>query len=606
MGKEGYFLPRAPSNVIQLAVLENAEPPSPKVLAACRSVADENLTRYPQMDLAFVNAVRQYCDASSECEVLPTHGSDSALKLICDTFIDTDTAVLLPVPTYPHFQHFLSCSKTLVKFHPCAITMETAHEAFDIIRTALGERHYDMCYLVNPSMPLGYKLSIAQIAQLATEYPKCLFITDEAYAEYGNVPLDERMGATDTAIKLCEKDNVIVVRTFSKAFGLAALRIGYIVCNRANYRKLRILYNEKDVTRISMTAAKAALDDLPHYRRQIAWTLTVKDDFVRGVRAVAAPDSPVFDVYAGHGNFVFLLCHDPVAVTEHLFKHGVLVRNKDPEIPKGVRLGIGSKTNMELVRSLVAQLNGHSEKDPRSYVFDLDGVLRTGSRDEDPLDTTMLTALRSLGQKPSYRTRLYLVTNNCGLSAKDLRNQFLAAGVHFTRVITPVEVFLAARKPCPLYVIGMASCKETLAASGFRILSDAEFREAEALLILNEFYGLTADTWMRVMYLAQKVPWFVSEASRTAQPRHCAEAKDASLRDMPEMTGIEIPDIGLFSGLISHVAHTHPIVLGKPFVPVELLAGMERPLHFVGDSESDCSQAEAWGASYSDITLFRR
>ena len=109
-----------------------------------------------------------------------------------------------------------------------------------------------LCYIVNPNMPLGYELPGQSLAHPVSMCPETLFVIDEAYVEYGS-------GAI--AVTLAHGPKVIVTRMFSKAFGLASLHIGYLICSDDDYRMLRVLYNEKDVTALSMQMAHAALED---------------------------------------------------------------------------------------------------------------------------------------------------------------------------------------------------------------------------------------------------------------------------------------------------------------------------------------------------------
>jgi histidinol-phosphate aminotransferase len=580
-GKQGYFLPRgADSRFVNLAVIENNEPPSPAVVAKVAELcsAADGLSKYPSGDGGFEEAALRYAGAPEGCRVIPTHGSDNGLKLICDTFIEVDSKVMWPTPTYPHMEHFISCSKTDVSPAKVPVAMGVSgSDAAELILAALAAEKPDLCYIVNPNMPLGYELPVDMIRRMVAEHPGTLFIIDEAYLEYGETP---------SATGLCSSPNVIVTRTFSKAFGLASARIGYLVCDQSNYELLRVLYNEKDVTALSMQLARAALTDVQHYRNCVDRTLTIKELFSRGVSSFARSGRLVHGIYAAAGNFVFLLCEDPLRVVDLLRGHRFLVRNKHPEIPGGVRVSIGTQGQMD---RLLFHLHVAAAPEDFAWVFDLDGVLRRGSRRGDRLDLAVV---------PRGIRGLTLVTNNTSQGGEELAALFEEAGIHLNQVITPVQMLNEALggRACRVYLVGTAHGL----SPNITVVRREDWRGAEALVMLNDFYRMSPEQWAEVVELSKTVPWFLAEDTFSTELRLCAES--GACAD-PTDEHLVIPDLGGFGRLLQGMGAPAPRVLGKPNVPRQSLAalGLDVPVVYVGDSGTDVEQAARWGVHYLDV-----
>ena len=154
---------------------------------------------------------------------------------------------MAPVPTYEHFcVNAVNAGGNLIRLSlkdSCVVDLEE-------IANAIEKHHPAVMYLVSPNNPVGTQWTEDQVRSLATRYPKTLFILDEAYHEFASI--DPKTKAPVTCARLAgEMTNVVVTRTFSKAFCLASVRCGYLICHPNLIEQLRVRYNPKSVNSLA-------------------------------------------------------------------------------------------------------------------------------------------------------------------------------------------------------------------------------------------------------------------------------------------------------------------------------------------------------------------
>ncbi len=147
-----------------------------------------------------------------------TNGSDDALILICLTFLGHNKSALVPVPTYEHFCVNAVCTgASLLRVQPPDVFSPDP----EWLTAQIEKTKPDIVYLVSPCNPTGVQYTEATVRELAVRFESVMFIVDEAYYEFGAV--DPQTKELITCVHLAAKlKNVIVTRTFSKAFCLAA------------------------------------------------------------------------------------------------------------------------------------------------------------------------------------------------------------------------------------------------------------------------------------------------------------------------------------------------------------------------------------------------
>jgi histidinol-phosphate aminotransferase len=309
---------------------ESTVAPSPRVFEALRQFLDAECLihwypdpRHEELHLR----LSEYVGCRAE-QILVTNGSDDALALICQTYLDGNDEVVAPFPTYKHFLQFAelagACLRLIRKNDPFSVSLQD-------IEAAISGRT-KILYLANPNNPTGTLLQPEAILRLAGRHPHTLFLVDEAYYEFCGSSCAAMTGSLP---------NMVVTRSFSKCFGLAGLRIGYVVAPEGIIGNLRRVHNPKSINKMAHVAAAAALDDLDYYR-----------DYVADVKRSAAMTRRFCDDHGiacrlSHANFVLIELENPSGVAARLREVGVHVRDRSSQLPGMLRLTLGTPEQMQ-------------------------------------------------------------------------------------------------------------------------------------------------------------------------------------------------------------------------------------------------------------------
>jgi len=261
------------------------------------------------------------------------NGSDDALKDIITVFVDKETHVLSYQPSYTQVNTF--------------ITTNTENYMKVNIKNPLGEHEYDfdyckvtnVVYLVNPNNPTGKLLAVDEIEKLLKTYPDTLFIVDEAYYEFAK---------QSSCHLVVSHKNLIVTRTFSKAFGLASVRLGYCMGHPDTLSHLRKIRNGKAVNSLAQLCGVAALDDLNYLDSRIDEMNDAKKFFV---------DNLPHEYYAvdSQTNFVLLKTPDSKKLLNKMKDNKILIRDRSSfdNLENCVRITIGSKKQIIRVLDVI-------------------------------------------------------------------------------------------------------------------------------------------------------------------------------------------------------------------------------------------------------------
>ena len=190
-------------------------------------------------------------------------------------------------------------------------------------------------FLTSPNAPLGFSFSNDYIRQMAKELDGIL-VVDEAYADF----------ATENALSLLtELDNLVVLRTLSKSYGLASLRVGLGFASAALIEQLDKVRDSYNLDRLAQVGARAALEDREYLRKTVASVVQERD------RLTAALQKLGFTVEPSQTNFIFVTPptgYKASALYSGLEKAGILVRYfSDPQLSYGLRITIGTRSEMD-------------------------------------------------------------------------------------------------------------------------------------------------------------------------------------------------------------------------------------------------------------------
>lgn len=288
----------------------------------------------------------------SEENVLLTPGSDTALEYISTHLFNNDDITLFYfVPNYSYMVDYLTKHK---KNHIETIAFDVLYDGYKL-SSYLDNKHTtindnDVIYISNPNNPTGLCVDKNDIEVCLTKYSKINFVIDEAYIEF--------MGETHSICSLVNTfSNLYIVRTFSKAYGIAGLRLGYILSQKQNITLIHNnALNEASLTELSKCAGNYILEHLPYYNNIIQTTIDNRSfffNFLKENNISYIPSNANFvSIYIGKN------CGD---FTHKLQENGIIVRNKtkDTNMYGFVRITIGTFVQMKLLCSSILEYGIH-------------------------------------------------------------------------------------------------------------------------------------------------------------------------------------------------------------------------------------------------------
>lgn len=299
------------------------------------------LAWYPDyLSIELTDKLSSYLNIS-DANILTFPGSDVGLETLCRAYLDHDDTAIAICPTYENFFVYVTqCSAKLEKINlepPFIFDIELIDQK---IRSTVSPK---IVYIVSPNNPCGYYVEQGLISSLAERYQKTLFVIDEAYIEFSD---------SESCVNLIsDLPNIVVARTFSKAFGLAGIRIGYLCASLPVVDAINKIRNGKNV---SMIAQRLALYALNNIGKIESWVSDVK--LARSVFESWCLDNKI-KCYPSHGNFILFHCRKPNELCSELKANGVYVRNRNSLIEGCVRITIGNTQQTMKVINLLSNLS---------------------------------------------------------------------------------------------------------------------------------------------------------------------------------------------------------------------------------------------------------
>ncbi|WP_335998925.1 histidinol-phosphate transaminase [Halorientalis halophila] len=327
-----------PDDLVKLSSNENVLGPSPKAAAALREYADR-AHQYPKASHTDLTArLADDWDLSAE-QVWLANGGDGVLDCLSRALLHPGERVLVPEPGFAYYGMSARNHHGEVGTYALSKADDFAQTADVVLSDYDGER---IVYVTSPHNPSGSVMPIDEVEALAEGTDEeTLVLVDEAYAEFSKIP---------SAVSLVrERDDVAVLRTFSKAYGLAGMRLGYGLIPVEWADAYARVHTPFDTGELTCRAGLAALDDDEHLER------TVK--MVEDARAYLADelDAPTWE---SHGNFVLAEVGDGTAVSEAAQREGVIVRDCSSfGLPECVRITCGTAEQMERAAAVLNEVS---------------------------------------------------------------------------------------------------------------------------------------------------------------------------------------------------------------------------------------------------------
>ena len=336
---EGYVPGEQPADpdVVKLNTNENPYPPSPKVLEALRALPPDAARRYPDaLSLELRNACAERYGYENADWVFAGNGMDELLAMVLRTFVDPGDTVLSVYPTYVIYE-------TLAQLHGAPYKGVELDDAFRLPETFFGEPGR-LCFFARPNPPSGTCVPRADVERFCESFDG-LVVIDEAYVDF----------AEDDCMDFPKRhENAIVMRTFSKSFSLAGLRVGVAVARPEIVREFLKTKGSYNVNAFSQAAAVAAMGDYGHMEANAAMVRATRDRLIEGLRELG------FAVPESQANFVLAQWNGTPAakaIFEQLRDQGIYVRYfEHRRLENALRITVGTDEEIERLMSALKGL----------------------------------------------------------------------------------------------------------------------------------------------------------------------------------------------------------------------------------------------------------
>ncbi len=329
--KMGHYKPplegRAEKDYLLLDFNERTVPPARKAKEALRKFIDsDKLQVYPEYGNLEAK-IAQYVKVKTG-QVIVTNGGDQGIDIICRAHLNEKDKVIIPFPEFAmHYQSAgIQGAEILEPRY-----REEGKLPVDEILGLMDDEKVKLLIFSNPNNPTGISTSIEKVEKILIKAKEkdVAVLHDEAYFEFSKI----------TAKDLVEKyNNLYIIRTFAKAFGLVSARAGYLISQEENIRELLKIRGPYDVNMFAKTAIMAALDDIKNM-----------EDYVKEVMEIAKPKLEEFlkrkgiFFFPSAANFLLLKISNSDKVIGDLKSEGILVRPKSaPDGERRLRVSIGT------------------------------------------------------------------------------------------------------------------------------------------------------------------------------------------------------------------------------------------------------------------------
>lgn len=293
---------------------ENTTGCSPLVLERLRRLSPEELVRYPERRQA-ERTMAGFLGVSAD-ELLLTNGVDEAIHLLCQSYLEPGDEALIVVPTYSMYRIYMMAAGAQVRTLTASRNFQFPAEE---LHDSISERT-KLIAIANPNNPTGNLAANDELLAIAASATSSAVLIDEAYFEF--------CGQTVLSY-LHDRPNLFVARTFSKAYGLAGLRLGALIGNRDQMATVRLACSPYNVNAVALACLPTALGDHEYLRDYVNETLESRERFESRLQSLGIPYWP------SRANFVLLrvglIRSDAALFAERMRSRGILVRDRSTD-----------------------------------------------------------------------------------------------------------------------------------------------------------------------------------------------------------------------------------------------------------------------------------
>lgn len=324
-----YHPPLGSRDALRLDFNENTLDCSPKVREKLMHIAAGALTCYPEREPVEARVATHLGLEANQ--VVLTNGVDEAIHVLFETFLEAGDEVLLPVPTYTMYEVYASATDAKAVAVQAADDMQFPYAR---LLAAVSPRT-KIIAIANPNSPTGTVAAREQLLALARRAPQAVLFVDEAYFHFFGETMMDLIGTVP---------NLVVARTFSKAYGLAGLRIGVLTGPEELVRWVRRVLSPYSVNSLALACLPPALEDMTYLEWYVNEVIAARAEFEAALDAAGVRRWPsranfiLVEIGALHAEFVRLMRAE-----------GVLVRDRsgDPGCDGRVRITIGTRDQMK-------------------------------------------------------------------------------------------------------------------------------------------------------------------------------------------------------------------------------------------------------------------
>jgi histidinol-phosphate aminotransferase len=310
---------------LRLDFNENTVGCSPRVIECVqRFLTADALSIYPEYHDALVHLSQFFGVATDEFTM--TNGTDEAIQVLVNTFIDDGGDVLLLKPSYAMYRFYAELAGAAVR----ELDYNLTDLSFPLEELTAAITPATRAVLIaNPNNPTGTGVSLDGIRRILEAASQAAVLIDEAYFEFSGV----------TALPwIRDYKNLFVSRTFSKAYGMAAMRCGCLFSSAENVRWLRKAQSPYSVNMLAAVAARAAVEDREYVAKYVSEVLDARAVVCQGLERLG------ISYFPSQANFVLFQAGDrAIPLRDALRAQGVLVRDRSYEIAGCVRVTIGTR-----------------------------------------------------------------------------------------------------------------------------------------------------------------------------------------------------------------------------------------------------------------------
>lgn len=332
-----YHPPLAGREGLRLDFNENTVGCSPRVLACLRELSGDTLSRYPQSRPAeAVTAAHLGIDPE---ELLLTNGTDEAIHLLCEAFLEPQDEVLIVVPTFSMYEIYAAATGARVIKVPAGKDFSFP---LDDLLTRINTKTR-LIAIANPNNPTGTQARSDQLIDIARRAPQAALLVDEAYFEFSGETLLQRWR---------DLPNLFVARTFSKAYGLAGLRLGLLTGHSEQVEAVRKVSSPYSVNSVALACLPAALADQDYVRSYVEQVCRGRELLQQELRALR------ISFWPSHANFVLTRLGDlSTSFISGMRRRGILVRDRSSDFGcQGcVRITLGTLAQTEQLLAVLRQ-----------------------------------------------------------------------------------------------------------------------------------------------------------------------------------------------------------------------------------------------------------